>query len=231
LVAVFGLSYLLTDTRAGQGESNKKGGGMKREAMEREIIRVEPFDTNFKKWGVPVSVCTRAGNMVFVSGMPPFDPETGELAANAPFERQAELVLTQMKTAPEAAGSDLDHVLKCNAVHLQGDRFKTFNEIYSAFPDQSAGPKFSSACRNGPPVRHRDRLYLRSRRAETGEGGPPGGQRVSPRRHDLCLGDPAVRPKTGEIAGCRSTADRDRPGSDEARLETAGASMEVGFRR
>jgi hypothetical protein len=37
--------------------------------MEREIIRVEPFDTNFEKWGAPVSVCTRAGDMVFVSGI------------------------------------------------------------------------------------------------------------------------------------------------------------------
>jgi hypothetical protein len=37
--------------------------------MEREIIRVEPFDTNFEKWGAPVSVCTRAGNIVFVSGL------------------------------------------------------------------------------------------------------------------------------------------------------------------
>ena len=71
--------------------------------------------------------------MVFVSGMPPFDPETGELAANAPFERQAELVLTQMKTALEAAGSDLDHVLKCNVMCISKDRFKTFNEIYNRF--------------------------------------------------------------------------------------------------
>ena len=133
LVAVFGLSYLLADTRAGQGESNKKGGGMKREAMEREIIRVEPIATNFEKWGVPVSVCTRAGNMVFVSGMPPFDPETGEIAANAPFERQADLILTQLKTVLEAAGSDLDHVLKCNVLCISKDRFKTFNEIYKRF--------------------------------------------------------------------------------------------------
>ena len=76
--------------------------------MEREIIRVEPFDSNFEKWGAPVSACTRAGQMVFVSGMPPFDPETGEIAVHAPFERQAELILEQMKTALEAAGSDLD---------------------------------------------------------------------------------------------------------------------------
>ena len=57
--------------------------------MEREIVRVEPFDTNFEKWGAPVSVCTRAGGMVFVSGLPPFDPDTGELLQHAPFERQA----------------------------------------------------------------------------------------------------------------------------------------------
>jgi 2-iminobutanoate/2-iminopropanoate deaminase len=76
--------------------------------MKREIIRVEPIDSNFEKWGVPVSTCTRAGNMVFVSGMPPFDPETGEILVHAPFERQVELILEQIKQALEAAGSDLD---------------------------------------------------------------------------------------------------------------------------
>ena len=46
--------------------------------MEREIIRVEPIDSNFEKWGAPVSTCTRAGNMVFVSGMPPSTPTPGK---------------------------------------------------------------------------------------------------------------------------------------------------------
>ena len=41
--------------------------------MNRELIRVEPYSTNFEKWHAPVSVAARAGNMVFVSGMPPFD--------------------------------------------------------------------------------------------------------------------------------------------------------------
>jgi 2-iminobutanoate/2-iminopropanoate deaminase len=34
--------------------------------MEREIIRVEPFDSNFEKWGAPVSAGTRAGPVVLV---------------------------------------------------------------------------------------------------------------------------------------------------------------------
>ena len=101
--------------------------------MEREIIRVEPFDCSFQKWGAPVSACTRAGQMVFVSGMPPFDPETGEIAAHALFERQAELILEPMKTALEAAGSDLDHVLKCNVLCISAERFRAFNEIYKRY--------------------------------------------------------------------------------------------------
>ena len=101
--------------------------------MEREIIRVEPYASNFEKWGAPVSVCTRAGPMVFVSGMPPFDPETGEIALNAPFERQVELILQQLKTILEAAGSDLDHVLKCNVLCVSARHFKTFNEIYKRY--------------------------------------------------------------------------------------------------
>ena len=101
--------------------------------MQREIIRVEPIDSNFEKWGAPVSTCTRAGNMVFVSGMPPFDPETGEILVHAPFERQVELILEQVKKALEAAGSDLDHVLKCNVLCISADRFKAFNEVYKRY--------------------------------------------------------------------------------------------------
>ena len=101
--------------------------------VRREIIRVEPIDSNFEKWGAPVSTCTRAGNMVFVSGMPPFDPETGEILVHAPFERQVELILEQVKKALEAAGSDLDHVLKCNVLCISADRFKAFNEVYKRY--------------------------------------------------------------------------------------------------
>ena len=116
--------------------------------MEREIIRVEPFSTNFEKWGAPVSVCTRAGNMVFMSGMPPFDPDTGELLQHAPFERQAERILEQMKTALEAAGSDLDRSATCSAYPPSASRRSTRST--NATSPRTRLPESSSASRSGP---------------------------------------------------------------------------------
>ena len=63
--------------------------------MNREIIRVEPLSTYLEHWKAPVSAIARAGNTIYVSGFPPFDPETGEVV-DAPIERQTELVLSRV---------------------------------------------------------------------------------------------------------------------------------------
>jgi len=100
--------------------------------MKREIIRVEPYSTYLEKWKAPISVATRAGDMIFISGLPPFDPETGEIKP-VPFERQAELVLEQLKHVLDVAGSDLEHVLKCNVLCTSAKYFATFNAIYARY--------------------------------------------------------------------------------------------------
>jgi 2-iminobutanoate/2-iminopropanoate deaminase len=85
--------------------------------MKREIIRVEPLSTYLERWKAPTSAVTRHGNTIYVSGFPPFDPETGEVVS-APIERQTELVLEQLKLCVETARSSLEQVLKCNVIAL-----------------------------------------------------------------------------------------------------------------
>jgi 2-iminobutanoate/2-iminopropanoate deaminase len=55
--------------------------------MKREVIRVEPLSTYLKRWKAPASAVTRSGNTIYISGLPPFDPDTGEVV-DAPLERQ-----------------------------------------------------------------------------------------------------------------------------------------------
>lgn len=100
--------------------------------MGREIIRVEPLSSWLEHWKAPTSAVTRHGDTIYVSGFPPFDPDTGEVM-DAPIERQTERVLEQLRLCVETAGSSLDQVLKCNVYCTSVEMFPVVNAIYARF--------------------------------------------------------------------------------------------------
>jgi 2-iminobutanoate/2-iminopropanoate deaminase len=100
--------------------------------MKREVIRVEPLSAYLERWKAPTSAVTRSGDTIYVSGFPPFDPDTGQVV-DAPIERQTELVLEQMKLCLETAGSSLENVLKCNVYCTSVEKFAAVNAIYSRY--------------------------------------------------------------------------------------------------
>jgi 2-iminobutanoate/2-iminopropanoate deaminase len=100
--------------------------------MKREIIRVDPLSTYLERWKAPTSAVTRHGDTIYVSGFPPFDPESGEIIQR-PIEQQTELVLQQMKFCLEKAGSSMENVLKCNVYCTSVEKFAAVNTVYARF--------------------------------------------------------------------------------------------------
>jgi 2-iminobutanoate/2-iminopropanoate deaminase len=97
-------------------------------------IRVEPISSYLERRGAGwIHPAVVANGFVHLSGLPPFDPESGDVKP-ASFERQVEIVLEQMKLCLEAAGSSLTQVVKCN-VYCTPDpsHFARFNAVYARY--------------------------------------------------------------------------------------------------
>ena len=68
--------------------------------------------------------------LVFVSGQGATDPATGQLAG-PDIEAQTEQVLKNVRAILVAAGSDLQHVLRCGVFLIDIREFEKMNGVYS----------------------------------------------------------------------------------------------------
>lgn len=100
--------------------------------MKREIIRVEPLSTYIERFKAPISLVVCHGDTIYVSGLPPFDPATGQVI-QAPIERQTEIVIEQLKLCLEAAGSSLDRALRCTVYCTSVEKYAAVNAIYMRY--------------------------------------------------------------------------------------------------
>ncbi len=80
----------------------------------------------------PYAQAVRYGNLLFVSGMIPIDPKTGELL-EGDFEAEVTLVLENLKAVVEAGGMSLKNVLKVSVFMKDLGLFGKFNEIYGRY--------------------------------------------------------------------------------------------------
>ena len=86
------------------------------QAAPRPRSPIEPRNAllnNSRRHNRPHSPGIRTGNLIFVSGMVPLDPETGE-SKIGPTREQVQLVLSNMSHLLESAGTSLHNVVKLN---------------------------------------------------------------------------------------------------------------------
>lgn len=99
--------------------------------MLRTAIAVQPFSAYAEALNVKVSPVVRLGDLLFVSGLPPYSAE-GRIE-QVGIERQTEIVLDQMRACLEAAGSSLAKVAKCNVYADDPAHFAAINRVYGRY--------------------------------------------------------------------------------------------------
>ena len=80
----------------------------------------------------PYSQAVRYGNLLFVSGQIPLDPDTGEIV-DGDIEAQTKRVLENLKAIVEAGEMGFSHVLKCTCFLRNMEDFAKFNSVYSSY--------------------------------------------------------------------------------------------------
>ncbi len=80
----------------------------------------------------PYSQAVKVGNMVFVSGQIPLDPETGQLVAGG-IEEQTRRVLLNLQAILEAAGLGLGEVVRTTVFLADLADFPKMNQVYAEF--------------------------------------------------------------------------------------------------
>jgi 2-iminobutanoate/2-iminopropanoate deaminase len=72
------------------------------------------------------------GDLIFVAGQLSIDPSTGE-RKTGPIEEQTLQALLNLRAILEAAGSDINHVLKTTVFVANIDLWASVNQVYSEF--------------------------------------------------------------------------------------------------
>jgi 2-iminobutanoate/2-iminopropanoate deaminase len=80
----------------------------------------------------PYSQAIKAGGFVFASGQIPLDPETGKFVAGGIAE-QTRQVMKNLAAVLNAAGSDLQLVVKTTVFLADMAEFAAMNEVYGTF--------------------------------------------------------------------------------------------------
>ncbi|MGV6876750.1 RidA family protein [Pseudochelatococcus sp. B33] len=94
----------------------------------------------------PFNLCVRHGDLIYISGLPPFDAAFCTALREArqagrqpppmpatPFERQVRIVMDNLKALTEAAGSNMDCLLKVTVWLKEQATQEEFDRIYRTY--------------------------------------------------------------------------------------------------
>ena len=99
--------------------------------MSRDIVHTDKAPAAIGTY----SQAVKHGNLVFLSGQIPLDPDTMEIVAGD-FEARARRVFDNLQAVVEAAGGTMGQVLKLNIFLTDLTNFATVNTVMADYFDE-----------------------------------------------------------------------------------------------
>jgi len=96
--------------------------------MEKKIIQTNDAPAPIG----PYNQATQYGDLLFISGQVPIDPETGNVISEN-IQAETHLVMSNLKAILVAAGMDFSNVLKTTIFMTDLKQFGAVNEIYGSY--------------------------------------------------------------------------------------------------
>ncbi len=87
----------------------------------------------------PYNQAVVAGNMLFVSGQIPLNPETGELISGN-IKLETEQVMENLKAILEEAGATFENVVKSSIFLSDMNTFAEVNAVYGTYFEEATAP-------------------------------------------------------------------------------------------
>jgi len=97
----------------------------------------------------PYSQAVVAGNLIFISGQVPIDPETGKLIIND-ITAQTEQVMKNLEAILTEAGCSFKNVVKTTCLLNDISNFKAMNEVYGKYFPENPPARAAFAVKDLP---------------------------------------------------------------------------------
>ena len=94
----------------------------------KEVVRTESAPAPFQ--GAPYSQAIKGAGLVFVAGQVGITPDRAEMVGDT-IQEQTEQALINLRAILEAAGSDMDRLVKTTVFLQDFDDFQGMNEVYA----------------------------------------------------------------------------------------------------
>jgi 2-iminobutanoate/2-iminopropanoate deaminase len=105
--------------------------------MTRNVIRTDNAPAPVGPYNQAIAA---SGQMVFVAGQIPLDPNTGEIVGAGDVVKQTEQVMANLVAILTAAGAKTEDVVKTTVFLADMNDFGAVNGVYARYFDEASAP-------------------------------------------------------------------------------------------